>query len=684
MTTAKDELNIKANNLFGGKVVRKDLTKLIKGNAVVPTYVLEYLLGQYCASDDTDTINHGMELVKKILSSHYVHRDEAKLIQSKIREKGSHTVIDKVEAHLNDNEDRYELNFLNLGLKKVPVGDEIINENQKLLTNGVWCIINVGYVVIDDKKVKPWVVESLKPIQISSVNIEEFKEARKAFSREEWIDLLMHTIGLDPEEFSFRNKLLQLCRLVPFVENNYNIMELGPKGTGKSHIYSELSPHGILISGGEVTKAKLFINNNTKDIGLVGHWDVVAYDEFAGKKKSVDRGLVDIMKNYMANKTFSRGTDVLTASASMAFVGNTDHPVEYMMNHSSLFDSLPDTYKDSAFLDRMHAYLPGWEVEKLRTQMFSDQYGFIVDYLAEILRFLRKEDFSILARSHFELNSELTTRDRTAVHKTLSGLLKIIHPDGQFTREELLELLEFSMELRKRIQNQLARLDQTFEELKFQYAPGQSKEFKEIELLEDINFGKKKKRSQPVKSEGELKETPKEAKESSLLEQADIKVEETKEGQVKIRDNQIGVTYEDLFGPYLRGGTTIEIADPYIRLPYQMRNLMELMKVISDHKPLDEIVTVKLKTYYSEGFKEKAEENFCLIAESLLQEGIHFTWQFDEFLHDRYIESNNGWKIIPGRGLDIYQKGTNYWDLSELDQSRRKCRACEVSYLRVG
>lgn len=684
MTETSEKLNDKVNQHFTGMVVRKDLTKLIKGNAVVPTYVLEYLLGQYCASDDADTIKEGLSLVKKILSSHYVNRSDAKLIQSRIRDKGSHTVIDKVEARLNSDEDRHELTFSNLGIKNVPVSDDIINANPKLLTNGVWCILNVGYVVIDDKKVKPWVIESLKPIQISNVDLDGFKESRKHFSREEWIDLLMHSIGLDPAEFSFRNKLIQLCRLVPFVENNYNLIELGPKGTGKSHIYSELSPHGILLSGGEVTKAKLFINNQTKDIGLVGHWDVVAYDEFAGKKKKVDRGLVDIMKNYMANKSFSRGTDVLTASASMAFVGNTDHPVEYLLKHSHLFDSLPETYLDSAFLDRVHAYLPGWEVQKLRTEMFSEQYGFIVDYLAEVLRYLRKEDFSSLVRDHFELNTDLTTRDRTAIMKTLSGLLKIIHPDGVFKREEVVELLEFSMELRKRVQNQLHIIDKTFERLPFTYTTANSSKTVEVDLLEEFNMASAKPRK-PKRKEPKLNLPDQPSDITDSTSEPDIpEPEKATEGQEIIRDNQIGVTFENLFGPYLSGSSKITIADPFIRLPYQMRNFMELMKVISDQKSLDQEVKVHLITYYSEGFKEKANENFSLMADSLAQEGIHLTWDFDEYLHDRYIESDNDWKIIPGRGLDIYQKGSSYWDLAELDQARRRCRACEVTYLRVG
>lgn len=353
------DINKKINLHFAGKVVRKDLTNQVKGNASVPTYVLEYLLGQYCATDNEEIINEGIETVKGIISKHFVHRDEAQLIKSTIREKGSHRIIDKISVRLNDRLDHYEASFTNLGLHKVPIGSHFIKDHPKLLSEGVWSIITINYEPSDERDSLPWVVETVKPIQVSSIDPEEYKSLRKHFSKEEWVDLLMQSIGLNPEEFSFRSKLLQLARLIPFAEKNYNLIELGPKGTGKSHIFSEMSPHGILISGGEVSRAKLFVNNGTGEIGLVGYWDVVAYDEFAGKSKRVDRGLVDIMKNYMANRSFSRGANVYQAEASMVFVGNTDHSVPHMLKHTDLFDALPKDYYDSAFLDRIHCYLPG-------------------------------------------------------------------------------------------------------------------------------------------------------------------------------------------------------------------------------------------------------------------------------------------------------------------------------------
>ena len=382
-------LDEKINTAFPGLVVRKDLVKIVKGNAIVPSYVLEYLLGQYCATSDETSIKSGIDTVKEILRRHYVHRNEAGLIKSVIREKGRHKVIDKVGVQLNENDNVYEATFSNLGVTKVLVDADTIKRHPKLLVGGVWCICDLEFEHVEDKRISPWVMQSLKPIQLSHFDYDAYLEARKKFSTEEWIDLLLQSIGFNPEMFGARSKLLQLVRLIPYCERNYNLIELGPKGTGKSHIYSEFSPHGILISGGEVTVPKLFVNNSNGRLGLVGYWDTVAFDEFAGRDKKPNKALVDIMKNYMANKTFSRGVETLGAEASMVFVGNTQHNVPYMLKHSDLFDELPANYHDSAFLDRLHFYIPGWEIDIIRGEMFSEGYGFVVDYLAEILKTLR-------------------------------------------------------------------------------------------------------------------------------------------------------------------------------------------------------------------------------------------------------------------------------------------------------
>ena len=342
---------------------------------------------------------------------------------------------------------------------------------------GFGVLRDVEYDFNEDKTTTPWILSTLKPIQLSHFDFDSYIEARRQFTTDEWIDLLIQSIGFNPELFGKRSKLFQLLRLVPFCERNYNIIELGPKGTGKSHIYSEFSPHGILVSGGEVTVAKLFVNNSTGKIGLVGYWDVVAFDEFAGKKKRADKALVDIMKNYMANKSFSRGIETLGAEASMAFVGNTQHTVPYMLKHADLFDDLPEQYHDSAFLDRVHFYLPGWEVDIIRGEMFSNGYGFVVDYLAEILRSLRNHDFSDRYQEHFTLSSDISTRDRDGIHKTFSGLMKILFPEGEATQEEIQAILHFAIEGRKRVKDQLMRIDSTYADVRFSYEDGEGKTF---------------------------------------------------------------------------------------------------------------------------------------------------------------------------------------------------------------
>ena len=677
------ELDKKINQYFAGKVVRKDLTSFIKGNASIPTYVLEYLLGQYCATDDEETIKEGVKTTKDIIAKHFVHRDEAQIIKSTVRERGSHRIIDKVAVKLNDKKDIYEANFGNLGLKRVPIVDSFIKKHPKLLTGGVWCIATLGYQVIEERDSVPWIIEKLKPIQISGVDLSEYKEVRTNFSTTEWIDLLMQSIGLNPDEFSKRSKLLQLTRLVPFAENNYNLIELGPKGTGKSHLYSELSPHGILISGGEVSKAKLFVNNSTGEIGLVGYWDVVAYDEFAGKTKRADRGLVDILKNYMANKNFSRGTQVYQAEASMVYVGNTDHSVPYMLRHTDLFDALPRDYYDSAFLDRIHCYLPGWEVQKLRNEMFTSDYGFIVDYLAEILKEFRKEDYMKSYSKYFELSDTITTRDKTAIEKTFSGLVKVIYPHGEFNSTEAKELFDFAVECRRRVKDQLRKMDETFNDeiVKFQYEDQEGKVHK-IQTLEVIEYGDFK---LDIPAGGESDNEGAEHVVNDPVVNRDTKDQQKSvptAGQKIIRENQTGVSYEKLFGDYLDGASEVVVTDPYIRLPYQLRNFMEFARLVAENKQPDEEVNIHLRTNNNEEYIENAKEAFSDMMDSLEPIGIKFTYEFDENLHDRSIKLNNGWKIVLGRGLDIFQKTNGWFDIADHYQEVRKCKDCEITYLR--
>ncbi len=681
------KLDDKINEHFQGLVVRKDLVKTVKGNAIVPTYVLEYLLGQYCATSDEASILAGIDTVKDILAKHYVHRNEAGLIKSIIKEKGRHKVIDKISVSLNDKNDCYEASFSSLGISKVVVDSDTIKKHPKLLVSGVWCISELEYVYTEDKNSVPWIMSSIKPVQLSKFDMDAFLEKRTEFNSDEWIDLLIQSIGFNPETMSRRLKLMQLTRLVPYCERNYNLIELGPKGTGKSHIYSEFSPHGILISGGEVSVPKLFVNNSNGRIGLVGYWDVVAFDEFAGKKKTVDKALVDIMKNYMANKTFSRGIETLGAEASMTFVGNTRHNVAYMLKNSDLFDELPEKYYDSAFLDRLHGYLPGWEVPIIRGEMFSDGYGFVVDYLAEILRAFRNSDYSQLYKEHFDLVSDISTRDRDGVQKTFSGLMKVIYPNQQASKEEIEELLQFSMEGRKRVKDQLMRIDTTYEQVRFAYTDKEQKLYF-VKTTEEIQY--------PLYYNAQIPETeddltPISATEPISGENTQPKQKDAPEtiilkaGNIVIKENQSGISYKKLFGKYLEGAAKLEIKDPYISAFYQSKNLMELMETIALGKSDADEVEVHLLTKPSD-FDDSQQDSFLKqIKESCISMGILFTYEYDESIHDRYIQTDTGWKIILGRGLDIFQQ-YDYKDafaITNRNQRYRLCRAFEVTYVKV-
>ena len=456
---------------FDGKIVRKDLTKKIKEGANVPVYVLEFLLGQYCSSDDPDIIEEGVENVKRILADNFVRPDEAQKILSVLRQRGSYTVIDKITVNLNIKRDFYEAEFSNLGLKNIPIDEEYPAKFDRLLCGGIWCIVQLDYEYMEeDRNGTPISIRKLTPIQMPHVDIEELKQGRKAFTQDEWMDVLLRSIGMEPDTLTYREKWLLLIRMIPLVENNFNLCELGPRSTGKSHLYKEISPNSILVSGGQTTVANLFYNMGRKTVGLVGLWDCVAFDEVAGIRFK-DKDGIQIMKDYMASGSFARGKEEKAASASMVFVGNINQSVDVLLKTSSLFDPFPpEMGTDTAFLDRLHCYLPGWEIPKFRPEHFTDDYGFITDYLAEFIRELRKEQYGDALDKYFRLGTNLNQRDTIAVRKMVGGLLKLVYPDGEFTKEQLEEILKLALEMRRRVKEQLKKLGgMEFYDVNFSY-----------------------------------------------------------------------------------------------------------------------------------------------------------------------------------------------------------------------
>ena len=666
------ELKEKIIKHFEGKVVRKDLTSIVKGSNPVPAYVLEYLLGQYCAIDDEEIIKSGIEKVKNVIKDNYVHRSDAEIVKSKIRDSGSYKIIDKITVSLNDRANLYEAEFASLGLKGVPIADQMVMDNPKLLSGGgVWCILNIGYSHADDVQMR-WIIIDIKPIQVSNVNLEEYTQLRKEFTTDEWLDLLMHSIGLNPEYFNRRDKFIQLSRLIPHTENNYNFIELGPKGTGKSHIFSELSPHGVLVSGGDVSKARLFVNNTGNKIGLVGYWDVVALDEFEQEKggKRTDGDLVKIMQNYMANQSFNRGKETYQATASMAFVGNTKHNVPYILKNSHLFESIPEGYLKGAFLDRMHMYIPGWEVSILKTAVFSSEYGFIVDYLAELLREMRKYDYSSILDKYIQLDGSLTTRDKTAIRKSFSGLVKLIYPHQELTEEEVLELLNFSIEGRKRVKDQLYIIDETFrdEPVDFKYTIASNGIEVFPETLEKLNY----QAELEILEEAEVEESAQQL----------IPVLQLEPHQKILNDNQTGISYKKLLADYLKGAKNITLQDPYIRMFYQLKNLLEFCIMLGNNKAPEDQINLELVTWNHEEYLEDSKASLEELAVNVKSIGINLTFRFENN-HDRFIAADNGWKITLGRGLDIFEKIEERFSVADIDQTKRKCKACEMTYLKI-
>ena len=709
-------LQEKIMEAFIGKVVRKDLAFLVKGNLPVPTYVLEYLLGQYCASDDEAIIEEGLTKVKDVIRTNYVHRAESEEVKGKIKENGRFRIIDKISVTLNERADEYQAVFANLSLSGVPVSAEVVRKNPKLLSgNGVWCIVTIGYIGGEDIKMR-WDIQNLKPIQISNIDVDEYIEQRDKFTTDEWIDFLIHTVGLNPDILNRREKFIVLSRLLPHVENNFNFMELGPKGTGKSHVFQELSPYGVLVSGGDVTSARLFVkmSGNREILGLVGYWDVVAWDEFEQQKgKSVDSVLIDTMQNYLANKSFNRGKNTHEASASMSFVGNTKHTVPYMLKNSHLFESIPTAFIKGAFLDRIHLYNPGWEIKMLKKDSFSKSYGLITDYIAAVLHALRNRDYSSQLKDYAKFSGSLSERDHLAIRKTFSGLVKLLYPNGKFTDEEAFEIIDFAAECRKRVKDQLYIIDETFraEPAKFSYTNLKTGEEKEVETLERIENGitgirvsmpgngnpedvaieipdpskivsptgpeKVADGSQPYE---QAQEQPGKPTRNTVSQHIRPRIPNLQPHQLSVRLNQRGITYKSLFGDYVRDAKFIRITDPFIRHRFQIDNFVDFVQMVRECSNEPEEVKLHLSTNNEDEKVPEMIDIFDELANELASYGITFTYDF-KATHDRSIQLDNGWNITLGRGLDIFEKFSPF-TVARADQASRRCREFTITYIK--
>ena len=687
-------LQQKIMNAFIGKVVRKDLAFQVKGGLPVPTYVLEYLLGQYCATDDQEAIDAGLEKVKQVIQNNYVHRAEAESVKGKIREAGRYRVIDKISVTLNEKVDEYQAEFANLGLTKVPIGTQYVKSNPKLLSgNGVWCIVTIGYISGEDVKVR-WDIQTLKPIQISNIDVQEYIDQRSNFTTDEWIDFLMHTVGLNPESMNRREKFITLARLLPHVENNFNFMELGPKGTGKSHVFQELSPYGVLVSGGDVTSARLFVRMSGKkeELGLVGYWDVVAWDEFEQQKgRNVDAVLIDTMQNYLANKSFNRGKGTHEASASMSFVGNTKHTVPYMLKNTHLFESIPTSFIKGAFLDRIHLYNPGWEIRMLKKDSFSKGYGLITDYIAAVLHELRNKDLTSTLKEYAKFDASLSERDHLAIRKTFSGMMKLLYPDGKMTNEEAFELVDFAAESRKRVKDQLYVIDETFkaEPAVFKYINLKTGIEMNVETLEKLSNALIVPINAPsstnvadgdVASQQANPMAPQSESEHMSAAGKRPRIPVLQEKSQSFRMGQTGVSYEKLFAPYLADAKEIIVEDPYIRASWQIKNFMEFVTMLMNTRPVDDL-KIKLVTNEEEEKAPELIDKLNDIQDDLAGYGIEFEWQLRDF-HDRSIKTDTGWTINLGRGLDIFEKYSTY-SIASSRQDMRKCKEFTATFMKT-
>jgi len=674
-----DKLDTKLNEIYSGRVVRKDLLHRIKKGTNVPAFVLEFLLARYCASDDPDEIEAGIQAVFETLEKNYVRPDESNKAQSTVQQKGQHKFIDKVHVTYRERERRHWAEMENFGSRRIAIPEKFYHENERLLEGGIWAEVTVGHNDIEDDDYA-FYVENLRPIQLSRFDADAFLIGRKEFTRDEWIDVLIRSIGLEPAKFSFRQKLHFLARLFPFVEANYNFIELGPRGTGKSYAFSEFSPYTTLVS--QASTPTLFYNNARRKVGLVGYWDVVAFDE-VGRVKIKDKETVDILKSYMASGRFSRGVEVV-ANASLAFVGNIDYSIKQLVNSTQydLFIPLPKEF-DLAVMDRFFTFLPGWEMPKNKSEYLTDHYGFITDYLSEAFHLQSRQSRYDFVTNHCKLGPSIEGRDEMAVKRTIAAMLKLLHPVGDPSQSELEQYMAYAVEGRRRIKEQMNKRkhDDEYARVNLSYinASGdeiivwcpeskdamatQQPERKRLPGSSEIKPISKAPKREPVEHKEEIEE--------KIIDLTPLEDDEPQEDHYTIFYGETGHSYELIFSKYLRDCKSVSIEDPYIRMAHQIQNLVRFSELLVKFETIKELNLIT--GIENDVQKAEVEDKFEMLQESLTQNGIDFKWTFSSVIHDRAVKLNNGWVIKIGRGLDFYQKPDNWFSIGSSDFELRPC-----------
>ncbi len=686
--TGPDALDHKLNQHFAGKAVRKDLLHQIKKSTNVPSFVLEFLLARYCATDDPDEVEAGKQAVVETLSRQYVRPDEANKAQSLVQQTGAHRFIDKVHVRYQERERRHWATMENFNSQRIAIPEEFYSKNERLLEGGVWAEVKVARNETEDAYA--FYIEELRPVQLARFDFEGYCTGRRAFSRDEWLDVLMRTIGLNPARFTFRLKLHYLARLIGFVESNYNFIELGPRGTGKSFAFSEFSPYGTLVSGGQASTATLFYNLTRRTVGLVGYWDIIGFDEVGGIRIK-DQNTIQVMKDYMANGRFSRGAEVI-ADASFAFVGNIDHSIAQLVSspQHTLFLTLPDNF-DLAVQDRLHYFLPGWEMPKNSSSYLTGQYGLITDYLAEALHYLKKKVNKYpTINNRIRLGAAIEGRDEQAIKKTVAGLLKLLHPADEPTDAEFDEYVAYAVEGRRRVKEQMNKQkpDDEFARINLSYIRATDGQEEEVWCPESKHVvqGQAADTSADIPV-GIPAAVPTAAAPAALVSpSSDISLNATsaapEEKTIKLLYGDTGHTYESLFGPYLRGAVRVELDEPYVRVTHQLANLVhfaELLARLGDCRELH-MLTCEAETEEQATKQKKALDD---LRWSLKDYGIAFDYEFRPTLHDREIRLSNGWVIRSGRGLDFYQRPENWFSIGANDLAYRPCLETTVVFQRT-